>query len=67
MQEEVESVFQPIVEWLTEKGVEYAVDVVAALVILIVGALAIRLLGTALRKALIRSDGRHALASRFIV
>ena len=54
-------------EWLTEKGVEYAVDVVAALVILIVGALAIRLLGTALRKALIRSDGRHALASRFIV
>ena len=67
MQEEVESVFQPIVEWLTEKGVAYAVDVVAALVILIVGALAIRLLGTALRKALIRSDGRHALASRFIV
>lgn len=67
MQEEVESVFQPIVEWLTEKGVEYAVDVVAALVLLIVGALAIRLLGTALRKALIRSDGRHALASRFIV
>lgn len=67
MQEEVESVFQPIVEWLTEKGVEYAVDVVAALVILIVGALAIRLLGAALRKALIRSDGRHALASRFIV
>lgn len=67
MQEEVESVFQPIVEWLTEKGVEYAVDVVAALVILIVGALAIRLLGTALRKALIRSDGRHALVSRFIV
>lgn len=67
MQEEVESVFQPIVEWLTEKGVEYAVDVVAALVILIVGALAIRLLGAALRKALIRLDGRHALASRFIV
>lgn len=67
MREEVESVFQPIVEWLTEKGVAYAVDVVAALVILIVGALAIRLLGTALRKALIRSDGRHALASRFIV
>lgn len=67
MQEEVESVFQPIVEWLTEKGVAYAVDVVAALVILIVGALAIRLLGAALRKALIRPDGRHALASRFIV
>lgn len=60
-------VVQPIMAWLTEKGVAYALDIVAALVILIVGAIAIRILGAALRKALIRTDGRHALASRFIV
>lgn len=60
-------VVQPILTWLTEKGVAYALDIAAALVILIIGAIAIRILGAALRKALVRTDGRHALASRFIV
>ena len=67
MKEEAMKVVQPIWAWLTEKGLAYALDVAAALVILAVGAIAIRLLNAALRKALVRADGRHALASRFIV
>ena len=66
MKEEAVKAVQPIVTWLMEKGVDYAVDVAAALVILLVGAVAIRMLGAFLRHALVRADGRHALASRFV-
>lgn len=67
MKEEAMKVVQPILAWLTEKGVDYALDVAAALVILSVGAIAIRIFSAALHKAIVRTDGRHALASRFIV
>ncbi len=67
MKEEAVNAVRPIVTWLMEKGVDYAVDIAAALVILLVGAVAIRIFGAVLRRTLVRADGRHALVSRFVV
>ncbi len=67
MTEETQAAIESIREWLLETGVDYALKVAAALVILIVGAVAIKILAAVLRRSLTRADGRHALAVRFIV
>lgn len=67
MKEQVRELMQPILTWLTEKGLSFALDVAAALVILALGAIAIRLLAAALNKAMKKADGKHALAVRFVV
>lgn len=67
MKDQICEMARPIFTWLTERGVAYAIDVAAALLILVFGAMAIRLLAAALRKAITRADGKHALAVRFTV
>ncbi len=67
MTEETQAAIETIREWLLETGVDYALKVAAALIILIVGAVAIKILAAVLRRSLTRADGRHALAVRFIV
>lgn len=67
MVEDTHAAVKAFVQWLQETGFAYAMNLVAALVILIVGALAIKVLAAVLRRSLTHSDGRHALAVKFIV
>lgn len=55
-----------VLAWLAEKGVEYAMNIVAALLIFLVGWLVIRLVDRGIRKALARG-GRKKLLVNFIV
>ncbi len=55
-----------VLAWLAERGVDYAMNAVAALLIFLAGWLAIRLLDRGLRKALERS-GRKKLLANFVV
>jgi len=43
-----------VTTWVTEKGLDFAMNLVFALVILLVGWLAIKLISLAVRKALLR-------------
>ena len=67
MKEQAVNIANQIMSWLATTGVSYAMDVLAAIIILLVGIVLIRILNKVLTKMLIRPDGRHALASRFIV
>jgi len=55
-----------VLAWLAEKGVEYAMNIVAAILIFLVGWLVIRLVDRGIRKALARG-GRKKLLVNFIV
>ena len=55
-----------VVSWLAEKGVDYAINVVMALLLFLAGWLAIRLIDRAARKALSKT-GRKKLLVNFIV
>jgi len=55
-----------VVSWLAEKGVDYAINFVMALLLFLVGWLAIRLIDRAARKALAKT-GRKKLLVNFIV
>ena len=60
------ALWDQIVAWLTERGVAYAFNVLAALLIFLVGWLAIRLLDRGIRKALAHG-GRKKLLVNFVV
>mgnify|MGYP003326695547 CR=1 FL=1 len=55
-----------VTTWLTEKGVDFAIDLVIAVVILLVGWIVIRLVSAAVRKALMRGKAKGALIVNFI-
>ena len=55
-----------LLSWLAERGVEYAMNIVAAVLIFLVGWLVIRLIDRGIRKALARG-GRKKLLVNFIV
>ena len=55
-----------VTTWLTEKGLDFAIDLAIAVVILLVGWLVIRLISAAVRKALMRGKAKGALIVNFI-
>ena len=55
-----------IVTWCAERGVSFAVNVAFALVMLVVGAFAIKLIGKAVRKALSRGGESRKLLTNFV-
>ena len=52
--------------WFSENGVDFAINAVVALVILLVGALAIKLIKIAVEKALAKAHRGNSLFSKFI-
>ena len=55
-----------VTSWLTEKGLDFAMNLVFALVILLVGWLAIKLIAFTVRKALMRGKAKGRLLADFI-
>ena len=56
-----------VLAWLSEKGISFVMDVIAAVVILLVGMFAIRLVRKAVEKALTKVEKMSKLLSDFIV
>ena len=54
-----------ITTWVTEKGLDFALNLVFALVILLVGWLAIKLIAFTVRKALMRGKAKGRLLADF--
>lgn len=67
MQETVQSYLTNLLQWLQTQGLEIALHIVAALVILLAGSFAIRLLSNMLRKALVKFGPERQMAANFIV
>ena len=63
---EGKELWDQIVAWLAEKGVDFAVNAAVALVILLVGALAIKLVKIAVEKAMNKAHRGNSLFSKFI-
>ena len=55
-----------VTTWLTEKGLDFALNLAVALMLLLVGWLVIRLIGYAVRKALMRGKAKGLLLVNFI-
>ena len=55
-----------IITWFAERGVSFAVNVVVAAVMLVLGALAIRLIGAAVRRAMSRGGESRKLLTNFV-
>ena len=55
-----------VTSWLTEKGLDFAMNLVFAIVILLVGWLAIKLIAFTVRKALMRGKAKGRLLADFI-
>ena len=58
---------EQVTTWLTEKGLDFAMNLVFALIILLVGWLAIKLISLAVRKALMRGKAKGRLLADFVV
>lgn len=56
-----------ILTWLSEKGVDFAVNVVVSVVILVVGWLAIKLIRKAVERAFQKGVKKNVLLSKFVV
>lgn len=65
--EEGRELWNTAIAWLTEKGLEFAVSLLVAVVILLVGWLVIRLVSGGVRKALQKTTKKSKLLSNFIV
>ena len=61
-----QDLYQQIVTWLSEKGVDFAVNVISAVLIFFVGWLAIRLIGAAVTRALTRNGKKKTLFTSFV-
>ena len=57
---------EQVTTWLTEKGLDFAMNLVFALVILLVGWLAIKLISLAVRKTLARGKSKGRLLADFV-
>lgn len=56
---------EPIMNWFTTKGLDFASNLIAAMIILLVGALCIKLMSRALRKAMDHKIGSRQVFVRF--
>ena len=61
-----QDLYQQIVTWLSEKGVDFAINVISAVLIFFVGWLAIRLIGAAVTRALTRNGKKKTLFTSFV-
>jgi len=57
---------EQVTTWLTEKGLDFAMNLVFAIVILLAGWLAIKLVSLAVRKALMRGKAKGRLLADFV-
>ena len=57
---------QQIVTWISEKGVDFALNVISAALIFLVGWLVIRLIGAAVLRALTRNGKKKTLFTSFV-
>ena len=57
---------QQIVTWISEKGVDFAINVISAALIFLVGWLVIRLIGAAVLRALTRNGKKKTLFTSFV-
>ena len=58
---------RPMVNWLSEKGADFAIDLVAAVIIFLVGMLVIRVMTKLLKKAVERKVGDREMLERFLM
>lgn len=61
-----QDLYQQIVTWLSEKGVDFAINVISAILIFFVGWLVIRLIGAAVTRALTRNGKKKTLFTSFV-
>ena len=64
--EEGRELVNQIITWCAERGVSFAINIAVALLMLVVGALVIKLIGKAVRKALSRGGESRKLLTNFI-
>ena len=58
---------RPIVNWLSEKGADFAIDLIAAIIIFFIGMFAIRVMTKLLKKAVERKVGDREMLERFLM
>ena len=61
-----QDLYQQIVTWISEKGVDFAINVISAALIFLVGWLVIRLIGAAVLRALTRNGKKKPLFTSFV-
>ena len=61
-----QDLYQQIVTWISEKGVDFAINVISAALIFLVGWLVIRLIGAAVLRALTRNGKKKTLFTSFV-
>lgn len=61
-----QGLYQQIVTWISEKGVDFAINVISAALIFLVGWLVIRLIGAAVLRALTRNGKKKTLFTSFV-
>lgn len=65
--DEGRAIWEQALAWLTDKGLSFAVNAVTAVLLLLVGWLAIRLVVAAVRKAIARTGRNSALFTQFVL
>ena len=65
--DEGRAMWEQALAWLTDKGLSFAVNAVTAILLLLVGWLAIRLIVAAVRKAIARTGRNSALFTQFVL
>ena len=58
---------KPMVNWLSEKGADFAIDFVAAVIIILVGMLVIRVMTKLLKRVVERKVGDREMLERFLM
>ena len=61
-----QDLYQQIVTWISEKGVDFAINVISAALIFLVGWLVIRLIGAAVLRALTRNGKKKTLFTSLV-
>ena len=61
-----QDLYKQIVTWISEKGVDFAINVISAALIFLVGWLVIRLIGAAVLRALTRNGKKKTLFTSFV-
>ena len=61
-----EELWQQALQWLTDKGLTFAINLISAIVILVLGALAIKLIVSAVGKAVEKGKVKNSLLGNFV-
>ena len=61
-----QELWQQALQWLTDKGLTFAINLISAIVILVLGALAIKLIVSAVGKAVEKGKVKNSLLSNFV-